>query len=775
MSSIFHRSVESSTTASSNERYEKPPKSFKDVGINTELIGVGRGKFSCRTCMSIRVEDHLKQMVDIAVQCTLEIEATSIEVRTLLPMKQESNCDEKIPDITIRFSNESHLVASEKFLPEDCLCVVTPQCSQNCKKITPLTINGAHLDTIKVFQETTAKDMEAKVSQSYGCLSAITLTPSDSQLLGRMMDFTMSSQRSCDRDLRMPSTVKSELGDAMKVLNSTHEVVHQKAVDSVTFSDVAVHFSKEEWTYLGDREKRLYKAVIMDNYQLLRYLGFVDKKPEIVQQIENGENDLWEYDCPRYDSDTTTMDSQNVQNLSERSYWTVDDNILCHSPEEDTKKNTWTSCDPKTPEIRPDHLGQMGGVCLSGAIRGMGQKSRQPKKSALKSHQKLHNSEKPYHCEECKMGFSHKSNLVRHKRIHAGEKPYQCPECGKNFTQSSHLVSHRKTHIIKETCSECGHLIGDGTKKKPGQIDCKTCKQHIIDRPSTPGQRRLQVSEKTHQCTQCDKWFTRKSNLDVHYRLHTGEKPYMCSECGKTFIDRSNLVSHLRSHTGERPYSCDECGKTFTYNSAFVIHKRVHIGDKPYVCSECGEGFFSKARLTIHVKVHTGDRPFGCDICGKSFACSSTLIKHQVIHTGERPYVCKECGKTFIRGSHLTIHQRTHTGEKPYECPECGKGFTDKSNLLSHQRTHKTERDFVCNECGQKFTHSSTLQKHQRIHTGEKPYGCSECGKSFSRKSNLAIHLRMHTGEKPYSCTVCDKRFYHGSHLINHQKIHAKN
>uniref|UniRef100_A0A8C5MMV0 KRAB domain-containing protein n=1 Tax=Leptobrachium leishanense TaxID=445787 RepID=A0A8C5MMV0_9ANUR len=41
----------------------------------------------------------------------------------------------------------------------------------------------------------------------------------------------------------------------------------------ITFDDIAVYFSKEEWNCLGEAEQDLYKDVIMDNYQTLLSLG----------------------------------------------------------------------------------------------------------------------------------------------------------------------------------------------------------------------------------------------------------------------------------------------------------------------------------------------------------------------------------------------------------------------------------------------------------------------------------------------------------------------
>uniref|UniRef100_A0A5F8GHS9 KRAB domain-containing protein n=1 Tax=Monodelphis domestica TaxID=13616 RepID=A0A5F8GHS9_MONDO len=62
--------------------------------------------------------------------------------------------------------------------------------------------------------------------------------------------------------------------------------------ESVTFSDVAVDFTQEEWRYLGPSEKKLYRDVMLENYGHLVDLGLTVSKPDVICHLEQGEP-LW--------------------------------------------------------------------------------------------------------------------------------------------------------------------------------------------------------------------------------------------------------------------------------------------------------------------------------------------------------------------------------------------------------------------------------------------------------------------------------------------------
>ncbi|XP_020941400.1 zinc finger protein 205 isoform X2 [Sus scrofa] len=225
------------------------------------------------------------------------------------------------------------------------------------------------------------------------------------------------------------------------------------------------------------------------------------------------------------------------------------------------------------------------------------------------------------------------------------------------------------------------------------------------------------AGKKTYRCEQCGKAFSWHSHLVTHRRTHTGEKPYACTDCGKRFGRSSHLIQHQIIHTGEKPYTCPSCWKSFSHHSTLIQHQRIHTGEKPYVCDRCAKRFTRRSDLVTHQGTHTGAKPHKCPICGKCFTQSSALVTHQRTHTGVKPYPCPECGKCFSQRSNLIAHNRTHTGEKPYHCLDCGKSFSHSSHLTAHQRTHRGVRPYSCPLCGKSFSRRSNLHRHEKIHT----------------------------------------------------------
>ncbi|KAL6058194.1 hypothetical protein STEG23_004293, partial [Scotinomys teguina] len=416
-------------------------------------------------------------------------------------------------------------------------------------------------------------------------------------------------------------------------------------MESVSFKDVVVKFTQEEWSLLDPSQKKLYKDVMKETLRNLAAIGKKSGKQKVLNEYEN----LWR-----------KLSSQLVEKFCVYKESCQYAKIFSCIPEHSKNLKSCpglTTCDKHV--CGEGSIGRSSlGAPLDHQAGHKPQKEGEYAKKLYKhkefesissslspqTHKSAHTGKK------CKNKVNNKDLLClqsgqKNEERDPAKKSYICKQCGNGFTHPSLLRRHEKTHSVK----------------------------------------------KPYVCEPCGKGFARLGNLLRHKMNPNCEKAFLCNHCGKTFSHSACLRRHARIHSGEKPYECEQCGKTFLHSVYFEIHRRIHTGEKPYVCKQCGKAFTAARYLHIHEQNHTGEKRYVCKQCGNAFSFWNQFQKHKVTHSGVNPYVCKQCGKNFTCSGTLKAHERIHTA-KSYESKQCGPAYLFQAQVC--EGIHSSNRPY---------------------------------------------------------------------------------
>lgn len=169
------------------------------------------------------------------------------------------------------------------------------------------------------------------------------------------------------------------------------------------------------------------------------------------------------------------------------------------------------------------------------------------------------------HCVQCNKTFSTTINLKNHvMTVHDKHFPFKCPytSCNKAYSIETRLKAHLKTHDTNKAfvCGVCGK----------GFVEKGNLKTHV----------RFHSALRPYKCSLCNKSYKTKGHLKDHVDIqHYDIKKYHCDICGCCFGRSSTLKAHIRTHMGVKDIKCliEGCEKYFSEKGNMIIHYKRHL------------------------------------------------------------------------------------------------------------------------------------------------------------------------------------------------------